>query len=455
MTLAMEVAHHHHHQHPAGQTDEQPEMHLHRHGGEETVVVAKKKGSWRNTIIILVLIVSIGAILYYHSYVREKQEAKDEKAEVEKERVVDKAMNFARVVLGIEAVRPKAIVEQPVVARGMHGAQSENTRMVVTENSDSMLKLAIGLRASGMKLKGVSQCRYTQIQREAFGGRDSEARRVIESIYTECRSRDMCPNIRGYPTWTLNDRQWPGNRSANALRAMLEEAKTTNMKSMLQGPSEPVIEMIPDAQNTEQTGDEELSPEAAAALLNQIKTKDESDDYGDAIAEVEAGKIANLAAASDGVVVPNANVVVPETKTLGGFDAAATGGTLPFVVGGFVADTATTSPPMGVKKENVRGVSKFAPLNVPDMPGTAPFVLRQEQHDDQTRQGNAPRASSENHKATVGVMGQHIAGFLQEETHVATRNINADSYSLKRFPHASDITTGEAFTDKTIVHEKN
>ncbi len=445
----MEVAHHHHHQHPAGHTDDQPETH-HANHHDNSAVVTKKKGSWRNTIIILVLILSIGAILYYHFYCKEKQEAKDEKAEAEKERVIDKAMNFARVMLGMEVVKPK-VIEQPVIARGMHGTQSENTRVVVTENSDSLLKLAIGLRDSGMKLKGVSQCRYTQIQREAFGGRDSEARRVIESIYTECRSRDMCPNIRGYPTWTLSDRQWPGNRSANALRAMLEEAKTTNLKPMLQGPSEPIIEMVPDAQHAEQTGDEELSPEAAVALLNQIKTKDESDDYGDAIAEVEAGKVANVAA-SAGVVVPT---VVPETKTLGGFDAAATGGTMPFVVGGFLADTTTTAPPVGVKKENVRGVSNFAPLNVPDMPGTAPFVLRQEQHDDQTRQGNAPRASSENHKATAGVAGQHINGFLQEETHVATRNINADSYSLKRFPHASDITTGEAFADKTIVYEKN
>ena len=89
------------------------------------------------------------------------------------------------------------------------------------------------------------------------------------------------------------------------------------------------------------------------------------------------------------------------------------------------------------------------------MPGTAPFVLRQEQHDDQTRQGNAPRASSENHNPTPALANQHIAGFLQEENHVSTRNVNADSYSVKRFPHSSDITTGEAFADKTVIYEKN
>ena len=289
----MDVAHHHHHQHPMDHADEQqPGMHrVNRHGGEAaSTMVAKKKGSWRNTVIIVILVISIVAILYYHFYPKEKQEVKDGNTEFEKERAIDKAMNFVRVMMGMEAIGPKPI-EQPVITKGIHGVQSENTRLVVTESSDSLLKLAIGLRDSGMKLKGVSQCRYTQIQREAFGGRDSEARRVIESIYTECRSRDMCPNIRGYPTWTLSDRQWPGNRSANALRAMLEEAKTTNLKPMLQGPSEPVIEMVPDAQHAEQTGDEELSPEAATALLHQIKTKDESDDYGDAIDEVEAGKV--------------------------------------------------------------------------------------------------------------------------------------------------------------------
>ena len=451
MTTSEEMHHQQHHHHVPVHGESEMVHHQHQHHGSEPAPMAvKKRGSWRNTIIIIILIISIMAILYYHVYSKEKQEAREEKAEVEKERAVDKAMNYARMMLGMEVMKKsKAVV--PVVTGGMHSTQSENTRAVVTENSDSMLKLAIGLRDSGMKLKGVSQCRFTQIQREAFGGRDSEARKVIESIYTECRSRDMCPNIRGYPTWTLNDRQWPGNRSANALRAMLSEAKTTNMKSMLQGPSEPVIEMVPDAQHAEQTGDEELSAEAAVALLNQIKTKDESDEYGDAVGEIESGKIANVAA-SAGVVIPVPEI---ESKKLGGFDAAANGGTMPFVMGGFVADTVTTSPPMGVKKENVRGVSNFAPLNVPDMPGTAPFVLRQEQHDDQTRQGNAPRASSENHMATVGVAGQHIAGFLQEETHVSTRNINADSYSLKRFPHASDITTGEAFADKTIVYEKN
>ena len=89
------------------------------------------------------------------------------------------------------------------------------------------------------------------------------------------------------------------------------------------------------------------------------------------------------------------------------------------------------------------------------MPGTAPFVLWQEKHEDQTRQGNVPRASSENHNPTPSIMRQHLATFDNEKVHAATRDPNADSYSLKKFPHSADITTGEAFSDKTIYTEKN
>ena len=450
MATAIEHAHNHsnaaRHLNPDGHPQE---MHHHSHE-DHPVTTQKKKRNWRSVLILLILVASISLLIYYHINTRnsrgEKQEANalaNEGKEMERPGV--KFMNFVRTMLGFEVVKPEVITEQPTV--NIHATQSENTRMAVTENSDSMLKLAIGLRDAGMKLKGVSQCRYTQIQREAFGGRTSEARRVIESIYTECRSRDMCPNIRGYPTWTLNDRQWPGNRSANALRAMLTEAQTTNLRPMFQGPSEPTIELVPDAQHAEQTGDEELSAETAASLLNRIKAKEESDDYDSAIAEVEANRIAVI------------NSVESESKKSGGVEATVSGMGIPTVAGGFMSDnettTTTTTPPIGVIKENVRGVSNFAPLNVPDMPGTAPFVLRQEQHDDQTRQGNAPRASSENNKPTLGVTQQHISAFAHEEAHVSTRNINADSYSTKRFPHASDITTGEAFADKTVVYEKN
>lgn len=398
---------------------------------EKKVVQSKSKGL-RTLVIILLL---IGGIVMLVIHIR-KQNEKKEKAEgdIQPPAIWTQLVSNVRSAIGYP--EPVPVSSKP------HALQSQSTQMLATENSDSMLRLALGLKEAGVRLKGVSQCRFTQIQREAFGGRDSEARKVIESIYTECRSRDMCPNIRGYPTWTLNDRQWPGNRNANALRAILSEARVTNTRPMLQGPSEPQIEEIPDAQHTEQTGDQEIPPVVTAEVEARMAANEEDGAYADAVAELESSKTAKITSET------------AESKTTsGGTDPAKEGGASPFGNGGFLADNEVTVKP--VKKENVRGVSNFPPLNTPDMPGTAPFVLWQEKHEDQTRQGNAPRASTENHQPTPSIMKQHLDTFDNEKVHVATRDPNADSYSLKKFPHSADITTGEAFADKTIYTEKN
>lgn len=433
----------------------------------------------RNIIMLVLSLFGLGFLAYYFLG-REKSEARSDRANGEP----TKRKSFVTSLLGGLKGFDKngdAELDEDMTKTLAVRRDGVNT-MLSNENSNSLLHLAKRIRDSGLRLKGVSQCRFTQIQREAFGDRDSPARKIIESIYTECRNIvktdasgkevtvSSCPNIHGYPTWTLNDKHWPGNRSHNALRALVTEVEQLNPEPMLQGASEPQIENIPDAIHVETTGDEILTTELIKKMQKRIVEEDESNDYGNAVAEVEARKEATIHLRTNGTTTPS--------PTTGGADPAVEGGAAAGAGGGFAPDQlrleaasaeqiAEDAPgeedkPKGrtprrraAKKENVRGVSNYPPLNVPDMPGTNVFVLDAEMHDDQTRQGNVPRASEENDKATPGVLNQHLSTMLPEMTHVATRVPGASQISQNRYPHSSDITTGDAFSDKTIYVEKN
>jgi hypothetical protein len=404
--------------------------------------------SWRSVLMIALALFGL-ALLAYYFFGRERETGAP----------VEGAPRARRSLLGtlLGGLRGfgadgEAEVDDEMAA-ALASRQAGPNTMLAAESPDSLLRLAQRLRDSGMQLKGVSQCLHTRLQREAFGGRDSEARKILESLYTECRSEKQCPNIRGYPTWTLGDNRWPGNRSANNLRELVTQAEQLNPRRMLQAPAEPQAENFPDAQHVERgpADDEQLADDMVAQLI-------EADAYGDAVAEIESNK--------EGAASAGAAAATTTPAPTGGANPAVAGGAAAGAAGGgFAPDGSATleneaaAPAKrprraAAKKENVRGVSNYPPLNVPVMPGTAPFLLDMEYHDDQTRQGNVPRASAENPAPTAGLVQQQVQALEPLAAHLA-RAPGAATVAQNRYPQAADISTGDPFADKTVYVEKN
>jgi hypothetical protein len=190
---------------------------------------------------------------------------------------------------------------------------------------------------------------------------------------------------------------------------------------MLSGPSEPIDEAnIPDAMHAVKSGNPGVSVESVRDSKNEVKRN-----------ETDAAK--------------NAKLAETESNRQTGFHSGG-GGSYPGETGG-------NAP--GSRKENVRGVSNFPPLNVPDMPGTEAFVLDLQHSDDQTRQGRVPRATGESHAPSAQLAEQLVRSFDHARQHNETRLEQGETVANAKYPHAADITTGEPFDDNTIVFKKN
>ncbi len=76
---------------------------------------------------------------------------------------------------------------------------------IKNESHATLQGLAQALKRNGFKVYGASTCIYTRAQRVIFGGSDSDARRVFESIYVDCagdgQSACAAEKIRMFPTW--------------------------------------------------------------------------------------------------------------------------------------------------------------------------------------------------------------------------------------------------------------
>lgn len=311
------------------------------------------------------------------------------------------------------------------------------------ETEESLANLAQKLKDVGFTLQGVSHCKWTKIQRDMFGARESNARKILESIYIECRGEDMCPGLSGYPTWVRNDRKWAGFQPPAKLRAMATEMEKLDPTPMLQGAPEPLDENIPDAQHDAEIP-EQLTPEMARKMMYQMAKE--------LRAGASAGEIAAVESDRSGAGV--------SVDTKGGVGVGAEGANGPNLGSATIEEIpeeeGTKKPKNtgGVKKEYARGVSAYAPLNVPDMPGTAPMNLDLQHPDFQTMQGNVPRAAQENHAPMAELARQVIQSFNNLSEH-AHRDPMAASFSQTRLPHSSDITTGDALTDKRIPAPQN
>lgn len=322
------------------------------------------------------------------------------------------------------------------------------------ETEDTLYALAKRLKDAGFTLQGVSHCKWTQVQREMFGNRQSPARKMLESIYIECRSEQLCPGIRSYPTWVRGDRQWGGYMPPHRLRAIAEEMEQVEERRMLRMAPEPVDENLPEEIHNAHIP-EQLTPEMARKMMMQMMKDLQANKSGNEIAGVETERddINEVGQSMSDGEVSEPGVIMTSSGKNGVTTTAAPGsGTKEEGAGGFPPGCAEKMG--GRKKEYARGVSAYAPLNVPDMPGTAPMNLLIQHSDFQNAQGNAPRAAFQNHAPTADVTRQLVRSFDNLMEH-ASRDPRATAYSQTRFPHAADITTGDALADKRVPIVEN
>lgn len=270
-------------------------------------------------------------------------------------------------------------------------------------SDDELLKLAKDAKDAGLVVQGVTQCGWTRKQREMFGDASSQARKVFESMYIECRSRDMCPNVRGYPTWTRGDQMFPGFKDVDKIRELIKEVSTLPVQQQVRGAAEPNEANIPDVKPTVKS----------APLPQEIKAED--------------------------------NVNLAE-QTLHAGSGSKTGDA--------VEDQDAKEEDDETKKENVRGVSNYPPLNVPDMPGTRPMTIDKSFVVNQWDQGNIPRQALDNPDLKEEIAAQ-MASTFQQIAYDASRDPGDAAFSAARLPQSSHITTGDALDDKRIYVEKN
>lgn len=284
------------------------------------------------------------------------------------------------------------------------------------ETPESMLKLAKEVAESGLHVYGVSQCGWTVKQREMFGDRNSEARKIFEKTYIECTTRDMCPDIKGYPSWKYGLQVFPGFKTAAEIRTLVASLQSTPKQQMLHMPSEPMEENLPEEKHTSNT-----APDGPVLKKQQEKRKK---------AAVAAKKKAASASAK------KTTVTIEELPS----DTE-------------VEEEEGVPDLVEPRVEKIRGVSDFPPLNVPDMPGTAPMALAANNGPshatDQFLQGNrAPLAVSNPH--TTPQLSKQMAQSMEQVARDQQRDVNESTFTKAMLPQSATITRGDPFSDKSI-----
>lgn len=293
------------------------------------------------------------------------------------------------------------------------------------ETDASLAALAERLKKAGFSLKGMTDCVWTRRQRDMFGKREAgggdtaPARRVLESMYTECRTSAMCPGVQAYPTWVRGDNKFAGFQTPRRLRAMCDEAEQVEPRRMLAAEAEPVEENVPEWKH-EAVEKRPVGPDMTREQLVRMLKEMDANAEGTDDAALEGGR---------GEGGDNSEAADSDDVTTD-------------------ADPKSSGSKAAPRKECARGVSAYAPLNVPDMPGTEPLVLQVPHTDFQSMQGNVARAVQANHMPTDGMMRQVVDSFRLAADEAERRDPNASAFSNTREPHSMTITTGEAMADK-------
>jgi hypothetical protein len=385
---------------------------------QPAVQPAAPRGRWtfraKITILLACVLAAVCLWLIFRNVRKERQMAEKYGAELDTSFPGDMnalAARRSRLLGGIDAFG----ADGTAMTRGARG-ESRPMGTAPPESDESLFQLAQKLKDSGFKLMGVSYCRPTQAQREMFGGRGSRGRKVLESIYTECRTAEACPGVRAYPTWVRGNEMFAGKRGPVQLRAMLKNTKHIPPRTMLQGAPEPLEENLPDAQHE--------------ANVPRQRTPDDMSAYG--VSAKEIARQVRLNDANNVAAALEAGKLDPYNEE-GGEDADDEGGES----GG--AENAKG----GRKREFARGVSNFPPLNAPFMPGTEPFQLDISRADHQTMQGNVPRAAVGDRVPSASILNQVVSAFEHAANDATQRSEGSSSYSETRLPHSRQITTGE------------
>lgn len=273
-------------------------------------------------------------------------------------------------------------------------------------DEEAMLELALKLKQAGAKVYGVTQCGWTKRQRDLFGGRASPARKILEDIYVECHTSDMCPGVQGYPTWEVAGKQFPGFKASEQL-GEISEYKPILKKKVKHHPAKKKTVKLEVIEEEESESDEEVVEDTRGVEIEEIHDEpEEQPEEEPASSEDE----------------------VPVKKP--------------------VKKRARKS-----RVEKARGVSAYAPLAVPDMPGTAVFEPSASRTVTQAEQGNVPRQSLENNDPVVAMANQ----FAQSYEQIARDQERDDNSALvldANLPQSATISTGDALATKDIPKKK-
>ena len=321
--------------------------------------------------------------------------------------------------------KPSIFGFEALIGKKKEKAAAPSTTAAPGISEQELFQLAVDARNAGLIVQGVMQCGWTRKQLDLFGPPGSRTRTEFEKIYVECITREVCEDVRGFPTWARGKLQFPGYRDVDKIRELIAETKNIPVQQQVMAASLPLEENIPDAKHAvpgpKTANDEKIEADERIQIIEE-----------EAKAEAEA-KAAAIEAA------------IEATETQTGEKQSLS-----------KAETETVPEKKRKlrKKENVRGVSAYPPLNVPNMPGTYVMSIDTSYPENQVLQGNIPRESMENPNPVQALANQMAATF-EQIAYDAARDPGAALYSNARMPQSASITTGDPMASKRIYVEKN
>lgn len=277
-------------------------------------------------------------------------------------------------------------------------------------SEEELLDLAKRLKKHGIKVYGVTPCGWTKRQRDLFGNRESPARKLMETIYTECRSPSDCPGIMGYPTWKHGEKSFPGFKTPEDLESMIEEVKASKKEA----PAKVHKKRVEVMEVIEEESDGEPVVSNTGVTIEELPEEEENEEEQEEVAPVVVEKKEE----PKPVIVKKRRVVKKKARV-----------------------------------EHARGVSEYAPLAIPDMPGTGVFEPDVSRAQEQTAQGNIPRQALENNDPVAHIANQFTQSYQQVASD-ETRSTDTAAVNEAKLPHSATISTGDAFQDKRLPVKK-
>lgn len=304
----------------------------------------------------------------------------------------------------------------------LNKSQETDKEETAVASEKELLDLAKRLKKHDIKVYGVTPCGWTKRQRDMFGSRESQARKLMESLYTECRSPDDCPDIMGYPTWKHGEKSFPGFKTVEDLESMIEEVKKSKKSATAPKVVKKRVEVMEVIEEIEESDSDEVEPlpESSGVTIEELPEEPEAE--GETLQEESIHESEEETSATP---PPSPKPVIKKRRTL----------------------------KKKSRVEHARGVSEYAPLAIPDMPGTGVFEPDVSRTQEQTDQGNIPRQALENPDPVADIANQ----FTQSYQQVAAdelRSTKTAAVNEAKLPQSATISTGDALQDKRLPIKK-